>query len=111
MNVVRRYLFLPPSTISSIDFSAKLKGALGMSKIKDLLAPRFKSVAALISHVDLFAKQNSVFESQLNDLAQKNNLLNNSLFMENVVKGLVYLKHQGWVSDKEEQVLSNRLRT
>lgn len=111
MSVVRRYLILPPSTISSIDFSAKLKGALGMSKIKDLLTPRFKAVAALISHVELFAKQNSVFESQLNGLAQKNNLLNNSLFMENVVKGLVYLKHQGWVSDKEQQVLSNRLRT
>ena len=40
----RRYLFIPPSTITGVDFSAKLKGAFGMSKIKDLLTPRFKSI-------------------------------------------------------------------
>ena len=88
----RRYLIIPPSTITNFDFSAKLKGALGMSKIKDLLAPRFKAIAALIEKVQVLTKQNTVFENQLYDLSQKNNLLNNSLFLENVKKGLVYLK-------------------
>jgi hypothetical protein len=55
------------------------------------------------------AKQNAIFESQLNSLAQKNNLLNNSLFFESVEKGLVYLKSEGWLSDKEHQILGNRL--
>lgn len=111
MGVTRRYLIIPPSTIGAVDFSAKLKGALGMSKIKGLLAPRFKTIKVLIDKVQVLTKQNATFESQLGGLAQKNNLLNNGLFMENIEKGLVYLKHQGWVSDKEHQVLSNRSTT
>ena len=109
MGLTRRYLILPPSTITGVDFSAKLKGALGMSKIKDLLVPRFKAITALIEKVQVFTKQNAMFEGQLNGLAQRNNLLNNGLFMESVEKGLVYLKGEGWLSDKEHQVLSNRL--
>ena len=92
-----------------MDFSAKFKGAFGMSKIRDLLAPRFKAITVLIDNVQVYVKQNPIFESQLDSLSQKNNLLNNSLFRENVEKGLVYLKHEGWLSDKEQQVLSNRL--
>lgn len=111
VGLTRRYLILPPSTISAVDFSAKLKGALGMSKIKDLLVPRFKAITALIEKVQVFTKQNTVFEGQLNGLSQRNNLLNNSLFLENVEKGLVYLKHEGWLSDKEQQVLSSRLKS
>ena len=50
-----------------------------------------------------------MFENQLYDLGQRNNFLKNSSYMESVQKGLVYLKHQGWLSDKEQQALSNRL--
>jgi hypothetical protein len=100
VDLARRYLFIPPSTIGNGDFSAKLKGAFGMLKIRDHLTPRFKTMTALSYKVQ---------GSQLNGLGQKNNLLNNSLFIENVEKGLVYLRGEGWLSDKEHQVLSNRL--
>ena len=63
-----------------------------MSKIKDLLVPRFKAITSLIGKVQALTKQNTVFENQLYDLSQRNNLLTNSLFLENVKKGLVYLK-------------------
>jgi hypothetical protein len=109
MGLSRRYLIIPPSTINGVDFSTKLKGAFGMSKIKDLLNPRFKTITALISNIQVLTRQNSVFESQLYSLAQKSNLLNNGLFMENVAQGLVNLKHEGWLSEREHQVLSNRL--
>ena len=109
MGLSRRYLIIPPSSITNFDFSAKLKGALGMSKINDLLAPRFKAIAALIGRVQVLTRQNTVFESQLYGLSQRNNLLTNSLFLENVKKGLVYLNHEGWLSEREHQVLSNRL--
>jgi hypothetical protein len=105
----RRYLIIPPSTIANFDFSAKLKGVLGMSKIKDMLVPRFKALASLIGAVQVLAKQNTVFEDQLYVLSKRNNLLTNSLFLENVKKGLVYLTHEGWLSEREHQVLSNRL--
>jgi hypothetical protein len=107
--LARRYVFIPPSAVGSADFSAKIKGAFGMSKIKDHLTPRFKTVATLISKVQELTRQNGMFESQLNSLAEKNNLLTNSLFMENVRKGLVYLKSEDWVSEKEYQLLSSHL--
>jgi hypothetical protein len=109
VGLARRYLFIPPSTVGNGGFSAKLKSAFGMSKIRDRLTPRFKTMDALIYKVHGLTSQNSMFESQLNGLAQKNNLLNNSLFIENVEKGLVYLRSEGWLSEKEHQVLSNRL--
>ncbi len=105
----RRYFMLAPSKISFLDFSAKLKGAFGLSKTKDLLVPRFKAITALISKVEDQAKQNSRFESQLYDLTQRNNLLDNTAFRENITKGLSYLKGEGWFSDNEQQSLSNRL--
>jgi hypothetical protein len=104
-----RYLIRPPSIISAIDFSAKLKGALGMSKIKDLLIPRFKAITALIDKVQVLTKQNTILENRLRDLCEKNNLVKTILFRENIEKGFVFLKHEGWLSDKEHQVLSNRL--
>jgi hypothetical protein len=109
VGLARRYLVLPPSTVSKIDFSAKLKGALRMSKTRDRLTPRFSSIATLIGKVQVLTKQNSVFESQLGMLGERSNLLKNSLFLENVKKGLVYLKHEGWLSDKEYEVLSGQL--
>lgn len=108
--LTRRYLILPPSMITTVDFSTKLKGALGMTKIKNILAPRFKAITILFENVPAITKQNALFENQLNELCQKNNLLNNGLFMENVVKGLGYLKNEGWLSDKEHQSLSNQLK-
>ena len=107
----RRYLFIAPSTITGIDFSGKLKSAFGMSKIKDRLNPRFKSATNLINNVQALTKQNTVFENQLNDLSQKNNLLKNSLFIEKVAAGLDYMKKEGWLSEKEQQTLSCRLKS
>ncbi len=109
IGLTRRYLVIPPSTVGPFDFSVKLKSVVGRSKIKALLSPRFKAVTTLIDKVEALTKQNIVFESQLNGLAQRNNLLDNSLFIENALKGLVTLKHEGWLSDKEQLVLSNQL--
>ncbi len=106
--LTRRYYMLPPSTIAALDFSAKLKGAFGLSKIRELFVPRYKSISSLISNVQVLTRQNSMFESQMYNLCYRNNLLNNSLFMENVQKGLVYLNHLGRLSDKDQKVLSNR---
>lgn len=107
--LTRRYLMLAPSAISGFDFSAKLKGAFGLSKTRDLLVPRFKAISALISKVEDLAKQNSMFESQIFDLTQRNNLLNNASFRENVTRGLVSLNHEGWISNRERQFLSNQI--
>ncbi|MCW3996504.1 MAG: hypothetical protein NWE98_10220 [Candidatus Bathyarchaeota archaeon] len=107
--LARRYLVLPPSTVGTMDFSAKLKSTLGLSITKDLFVPRFNAVAKLLAKMQSYARQNSAFESQLWTLGEKNNLLRNTSFREGCLKGLVYLEHAGWFSDKEQQKLSSRL--
>ena len=101
MGLSRRYLCIAPSAVSSVDFSAKLRGALGMSKTKDLLTPRFKTIAVLIGNAEALTRQNSAFEGQLWSLGGKNNLLKNSVFRVNVEHGLVYLQNAGWLSERE----------
>ena len=105
----KRYIFLPPSMTSPIGFAAKLKGAFGRSKIKELFIPRFKEITALIEKVQVLAKQDSLLDDEIRDLGEKNNLLNTESVRDNIAKGLVYLKHEGWLSEREYQVLSRGL--
>ncbi len=105
----RRYIFLPPSMISPISLAAKLKGAFGRSKIKELFIPRFKEITALIVKVQVLAKQDSLLDGEIKNLGEKNNFLNTKAAHDNVAKGLVYLNREGWLSDKEYQVLNDTL--
>ncbi|MCW4029248.1 MAG: hypothetical protein NWE92_06340 [Candidatus Bathyarchaeota archaeon] len=105
----RRYLTMPPATLANVNFSSKLKNALGMSKTKNMLTPRFSTLAEIIRKVDNHVKQNSAFETQLFTLSQKNNLLDNRAFFENASRGLDYLLYQGWLSEREKEYLGNRL--
>jgi hypothetical protein len=105
----KRSVFLPPSTGAGIGFAAKLKGAFGRSKIKELFTPRFKSISTLIDRIQALTKQDSFLNSQIKGLGEKNNLLNTSLTRGNIGKGLDYLRTGGWLSDKEYQVVSNSL--
>ncbi|MGD0204314.1 MAG: hypothetical protein ABSC20_10465 [Candidatus Bathyarchaeia archaeon] len=107
--LTKRYIFLPPSMTSPIGFAAKLKGAFGRSKIKELFIPRFKEITALIDKVQVLTKQDSLLDDEIRDLGEKNNLLNTESIRDNIAKGLVYLKHEGWLSDREYQVLSSSL--
>ena len=94
---------------SPTGFAVKLKGAFGRSKIKELFIPRFKEIAALIEQVQVLAKHDSLLDDEIRDLGEKNNLLNTESIRDNIAKGLVYLKHEGWLSDREYQVLSSSL--
>jgi len=107
----RRYICIPPSTVNGVDFSVKLKGALGLSKAKSLLTPRFKSIETIIHSVETLAMVNSFFERQLWSLGEKNNLLKNSAFNTDVNCGLSFLKVEGWLSEREASELSSKLTT
>jgi len=105
----KRFIFLPPSMTSPAGFTVKLKGAFGRSKIKELFIPRFKEITALIDNVQALAKQDSWLDREIRDLGEKNNLLNIGLIRESIGKGLVFLKHEGWLSDREYQAVSGSL--
>jgi hypothetical protein len=104
----KRYRIFVPSKISSVDFSSKIRSALGISKAKDLLVPRFKTIATLISHVEVYVNDNPVFERQLWELGLRFDLLGNSEFQEKAKRGLSYLVDAGWFSEREKQELSSR---
>ena len=105
----KRYRIFSPSKINSLDLSSKLRSALGISKAKDLLVPRFKAIARLIGQVEVNVKENPVFEQQLWELGQGFDLLRNSEFQEKAKLGLQYLVEAGWLTEREKQELSSRL--
>jgi hypothetical protein len=107
--LARRYLFVSPSGLGYFDLSAKLKGALGGSKISGLLVPRYRSFEALISKAQEFTQSNSAFEGQFWGLGEKNNLLRNSGFRASAQAGLTALRQLGWLSESEVSELSRLL--
>ena len=92
---------------SSIGFAAKFKVALGISRTKELFVPRFKSVTSLIDKAQGFSKQDTLLSGRIRDLGEKNNLLNSDSIRNSIRKGLIYLKDQGWFSDKEYEEIRN----
>jgi hypothetical protein len=105
VNENKRYLIFPPANIGYKDFSTKLKGALGISKIKSLLNPRFKTIATLMQNFQESTQQNQQLEKQLFTLGTENNLIKNPVFQKNVKEGLTYLNQAGWLSNKEQQAV------
>ncbi|MGA2680928.1 MAG: hypothetical protein ABSF44_03915 [Candidatus Bathyarchaeia archaeon] len=105
----KRFIFLAPSMAASEGFTSKLKGALGMSKIKELLIPRFKAISGLIDNVQVLAKKDQFLDSQIRSLGEKNNLLNFRLTRDKIADGLLRLRSQGLLSDREYQIISGSL--
>lgn len=107
--LARRYILIPPSGLGEFSFSAKLRGAFGVSKGRDLLIPRFKSIDSLVSKIQELIREDSAFEGQLWSLGGRNNLLRNNAFCINVRTGLSALKQLGWLSEREVSELGSRL--
>ena len=97
------------TSASEEGFASKLKGALGRSKLKQLLTPRFKAISSLIDNLQVLAKQNNFVDSQIRSLGEKNNILNTALTRNDIAEGLFSLRSKGWLSDKEYQIVRNSL--
>lgn len=105
----RRFIFLSPSTASDEGFSSKIKGALGRSKIKQLVIPRFKAISSLIDNIQVLVKQDSSLDSQIRSLGEKNNILNSPLMRGKIADGSLRLRSEGWLSDKEYEEVNDSL--
>ena len=106
----KRYLILPPSVVSTVGVFTKLKGALGMAKIKGLLVPRFKTVSSFVDAIPAFTQQNAMFETELRELGTQNNILGVDSIRVEIKNGLERLKNEGWLSDKEFDAIEQRIR-
>jgi len=105
----RRYILFPPSLVNSIGFSAKLKGALGKPKIKQLLTSRFKALNSLLNKLPSLIKQDTVFEREITEEGEKVGILHTKSRREQVKNGLEQLKAEGWFSEKEYEALIQKL--
>jgi hypothetical protein len=105
----KRLFILPPSVANTIGFATKLKGALGMTKVKGLLVSRFKSVASLTDTIQVLMQQNAVFEAEMKELGESANILNLSAMREGIKNGLLCLKNEGWLSEKEYDAIRQKL--
>jgi hypothetical protein len=107
--LTKRYFIIPPSTVGSLGLSAKLKGALGRNKIKNLFTSRFKTLSILTRTIQVLVQKNDLFEAEIEELAKKTSIVNNDLTREEVLKGLTFLKLEGWLSEKERQFFSEKI--
>ena len=105
----KRYLFLPPSEANTIGLSTRLKSALGKAKIKQLLVPRFELITSLMDTLEVLVQQNAIFETQLREIGGRTNMLNVASTRESIKRGLESIKNEGWLSEKEQQALSQKI--
>ncbi len=105
----KRYLIIPPSIVAGADLSSRLRGVFNISKIGDLLAPRFKAITPFLKRVPWLVKENTSLDRQFKDHMEKSNLLKDKVFLADAQKGLVYLQRDDWLLDKEYELLNTRL--
>jgi hypothetical protein len=101
----KRYMLLSPSIMSNIGISARLKAVLGRARIKSFLAPRFKEITSLAEIIQQQSQENSIFETELKSLGTDNNILAMGWICEEIEKGLLSLKNQDWLTDKEYKAI------
>jgi len=105
----KRYVHFPPSVVSSVGFSVKLKGALGKVKIRRLLVPRFKTIVSLLNKFPLLIEQSAVFEREINEAGAQVDILKTRFMRELVRNGLEQLREEGWFSEKEYKAFNQKL--
>jgi hypothetical protein len=105
----KRYVLFPPSLANSISFLTKLKGALGKTKIKQLLVPRFKAVTWLLNKVPMLIEQSAAFEREISESGDKASMLKFGSVREQIRSGLKQIKDEGWLSEKEYEVLNQKI--
>ena len=102
----RRYVPFPPSITNSISLLAKLKGALGKAKVKQLLVPRFKTITAFLNNFPALIERDAVFEREISETSDKADMLKTNSMREQIGNGLKRLKEEGWLSEKEYETFS-----
>jgi len=104
-----RYVIFAPSFANSISLTAKIKGALGIAKIKQLLTPRFNALTQFLSKLPAVIEQNAAFEREIFEEGSRLNILKRSEIREKIAPVLKQFRDEGWFSEKEYESFSQKL--
>jgi DNA repair exonuclease SbcCD ATPase subunit len=105
----RRYVVFTPSMVNNVGLSAKIKGVLGGTKLKQLLVPRFKSITSLLHKIPLLIEQNAVLGRETEEAGDKADITRASSLRESIRNGAMKLKEEGWLSEKEHENVVQKL--
>lgn len=94
----RRYAHFPPSIAKNVSLSVRLRGALGRTRIKQLLQPRSETIASLLNKFPTKIEQDPVFNREINEACTKADLLKERV---SIKTGLEKLREEGWLSETE----------
>ncbi|MGQ9506788.1 MAG: hypothetical protein ACUVTB_02875 [Candidatus Bathycorpusculaceae bacterium] len=106
----KRYALFPPSIVNSVSFLAKIKGALGKAKVKQLLVPRFKTITPFLHGLLSLIERDVVFEREISEAGEKADILKTNAKREKIKDGLEKLKVEGWFSEKEYESFKQALK-
>jgi hypothetical protein len=101
----KRYNIIPPSIVNTVCLTTKLKSAFGRSKIKQVLSNRFHAMVSLVDELYTLIQQNHMFQMEIKEIGEKFNILDVSSFKTHISRGAAHLKNEGWLSEKEYELL------
>jgi hypothetical protein len=107
----RRYLIYPPSMVGDMGILAKMKGALGVAKVKTLIQPQSEAMAEFLNQLLVFLEKKPMFEKDVTEAGIQKSMLLNKKPRVAVVKGLKQLESENWISRKELQAFCKILYT
>jgi hypothetical protein len=97
----RRYIIYPPSTAGDMGILARMRGALGATKVKALIQSRSEAVETFLNQLPTLFEKKLMIEKEVTEAGiQKSILLRKNLRI-GVTKGLKRLEDENWISKKE----------
>jgi hypothetical protein len=105
----RRYAIYAPSIVGDLGTVTRMKGALGVARMKALFRPRSRAVTTFLNQVVALLERNPMLEKEVTEAGiQRSILLTRQLRMD-VRKGLQELETEEWISPDELQNVSELL--
>jgi hypothetical protein len=106
---LKRYAVFPPSVVSGVGLTAKIKSVLGKTKIKQAFTSRFESLNQHLYSLPLLLDQNAVLAREVNEAGLDADIVQLSS-RESIRSGLKKLNQDGRLSDKELEIFTKTLK-
>jgi len=105
---LKRYAVFPPSVVSGVGLTAKIKSVLGKTKIKQAFTSRFESLNQHLYSLPLLLDHNAVLAREVNETGLEADIVHLSS-RESIRNGLKKLNQDGRLSDKELEIFTKQL--